>query len=55
MEPTDELLEQLRATSIWFPENITVADAREAVKGRVDFKETATDDYISFVYFLGTP
>lgn len=52
MEHADTINE-LKKSSIYFPENITVDDAREAIKGRVDFKETATDDYISFVYFLG--
>jgi hypothetical protein len=40
-------------STTWFPTNITLEDAREAVAGRVDFKETKSDDYYSFVYFLG--
>jgi hypothetical protein len=52
MEPAD-IVDTLVQRSIYFPHNITIEDAREAVKGRVDFKETATDDYVSFVYFLG--
>lgn len=36
-----------------FPADVTLEDVREAIKGRVDFKEVTQDDYIAFVYFLG--
>lgn len=36
-----------------FPVNITLEDARAAVAGRIDFRETAAHDYVSFIYFLG--
>jgi len=36
-----------------FPVNITLSEARAAVAGRIDFRETAEYDYVSFIYFLG--
>lgn len=36
-----------------FPVNITLEEAREAVAGRIDFRETQAYDYVSFIYFLG--
>jgi RNA ligase len=36
-----------------FPVNITLAEARAAVAGRIDFRETSEHDYVSFIYFLG--
>lgn len=36
-----------------FPVNITLAEARAAVAGRIDFRETQAHDYVSFIYFLG--
>jgi len=36
-----------------FPLNISLAEARASVAGRIDFRETIAHDYVSFIYFLG--